>query len=248
MAPLSPPCTLIRPFARALSDAELESTHCDTAREQAEPDSLPHLRELLHRMADVRLLSVGSNAAMTSFLMMDGDADRGSVHFTLPTGVVTFLLTDIEGSSRAWQADADLMAPAVARHYEIIDEVVVRWGGVRPIEQGEGDSIVAAFSRATDAAAAALDAQRQLLEELGDRFRVRMALHTGEAQLRDEGNYFGHAVIRCARLRSCGHGGQVLLSHTTRHARDRSASAGTAMTTLTVQRPRASGVQDDPTL
>ena len=146
---------------------------------------------------------------------MDGDAERGSVHFVLPTGVVTFLLTDIESSSRAWQADGDGMAGAVARHYEIVDGAVVRWGGVRPIEQGEGDSIVAAFSRATDATAAALDAQRQLLEELGDRFRVRMALHTGEAQLRDEGNYFGHAVIRCARLRSCGHGGQILLSHTT---------------------------------
>ena len=152
---------------------------------------------------------------MTSFLVMDGDAERGSVHFSLPTGVVTFLLTDIAGSSRAWQADGDGMAPAVARHYEIVDAAVVRWGGVRPVEQGEGDSIVAAFSRATDATAAALDAQRQLLDELGDRFTVRMALHTGEAQLRDEGNYFGHAVIRCARLRSCGHGCQILLSHTT---------------------------------
>ena len=76
---------------------------------------------------------------MTSFLVMDGGPERGSVHFALPTGVVTFLLTDIESSSRAWQADGDGMAGAVARHYEIVDGAVVRWGGVRPIEQGEGD-------------------------------------------------------------------------------------------------------------
>ena len=109
-------------------------------------------------------------------------------------------------------------ALAVPRHYELLDEAIASHGGVRPVEQGEGDSVVAAFSRATDAVAAALAAQRALDAEPwpdGARLRVRMALHTGEAQLRDEGNYFGLAVIRCARLRSCGHGGQVLLSDVT---------------------------------
>src|SRR5262249_10937196 len=124
-------------------------------------------------------------------------------------------LTDIEESSRKWESDADAMGPAVARHYEIVGEAVTRWGGVRPVEQGEGDSIVAAFSRAADAAEAALDAQRRLAARLGTQFVVRLALHTGDAQLRDEGNYFGHAVIRCARLRSCGHGGQILVSNAT---------------------------------
>ena len=79
------------------------------------------------------------------------------------------------------------------------------------MEQGEGDSVVAAFARAGDAVRAAVQAQRALTAEL-PWLRVRMAVHTGEAQLRDEGNYVGRAIIRCARLRACAHGGQILLS------------------------------------
>ena len=126
------------------------------------------------------------------------------------------------------------------RHYEILDEAIALHGGVRPVEQGEGDSIVAAFSRASDAVAAAVTAQRMLQAEPwpgGVELAVRMAVHTGEAQLRDEGNYFGLSVIRCARLRSCGHGGQVLVSNVTaglvadasagrRHARSTSVGTG----------------------
>jgi predicted ATPase/class 3 adenylate cyclase/DNA-binding CsgD family transcriptional regulator len=149
---------------------------------------------------------------MKELLLMDSP---GSRPFALPTGTVTFLLTDIEGSSARWDADPERMGPAVSRHYTLLDEAVVRHGGVRPVEQGEGDSIVAAFSRASDAIAAAVDAQRAIESELADEFRVRMAIHTGEAQLRDEGNYFGQAVIRCARLRALGHGGQILVSRTT---------------------------------
>ena len=110
------------------------------------------------------------------------------------------------------------MPEAIARHYEILDEVIARHGGVRPVEQGEGDSVVAVFTRARDAVAAALDAQRGVLAEewpIGAELRVRMALHTGDAQLRDEGNNVGAAVIRCARLRAVAHGGQVLLSGAT---------------------------------
>jgi predicted ATPase/class 3 adenylate cyclase/DNA-binding CsgD family transcriptional regulator len=138
--------------------------------------------------------------------------------FLLPAGTVTFLLTDIEGSSRLWEADDRAMSAAVARHYEILDDAVGRHNGVRPVEQGEGDSVVAAFSRASDAVAAALEAQRAFAAEqwpVAAEVRVRIALHTGEAQLRDEGNYFGAAVGRCARLRSIGHGGQTLLSQST---------------------------------
>jgi predicted ATPase/class 3 adenylate cyclase len=136
----------------------------------------------------------------------------------LPTGTVTFLLTDVEGSSRRWDGAPEAMATAIARHYEILGDAVARHGGVRPVEQGEGDSIVAAFSRASDALAAALDAQRHLLAERWPEradLHVRMAIHTGDALLRDEGNYFGPAVIRCARLRAIGHGGQVLISDAT---------------------------------
>jgi predicted ATPase/class 3 adenylate cyclase len=130
---------------------------------------------------------------------------------TLPKGTVTFLLTDVEGSSRAWENAPESTGVAISRHYEVLDAVIAANNGVRPVEQGEGDSVVGAFSRASDALAAAVVAQRSLAVNVPG-LRVRMALHTGEAQLRDEGNYFGQAIIRCARIRALGHGGQVLLS------------------------------------
>ncbi|MFI5003408.1 MAG: LuxR C-terminal-related transcriptional regulator [Solirubrobacterales bacterium] len=146
---------------------------------------------------------------------MTGIADATEAPFVLPDGTVTFLLTDIEGSTRLWEERAEAMAQAVPAHYELLSDAVGRHGGVRPVEQGEGDSIVAAFSRASDAVAAALEAQRALSARVwpdGLRLRVRIALHTAEAQLRDEGNYFGVALSRCARLRAIAHGGQTLLS------------------------------------
>jgi predicted ATPase/class 3 adenylate cyclase len=139
--------------------------------------------------------------------------------FQLPVGTVTFLLTDVEGSTRLWETAPQAMRAAIARHYEMLDAVISRYGGVRPVEQGEGDSVVAAFARASDAVAAALDAQRAFVRELwpeGASVRVRIALHTGEAQQRDEGNYFGQTIIRCARLRAIAHGGQIVVSRTTR--------------------------------
>src|SRR5437764_276630 len=140
------------------------------------------------------------------------------VRLALPTGTVTFLLTDIGGSTQLWEAGNEAMAAAAARHYEILDAMIARHGGARPVEQGEGDSIVAAFVRGSDAVAAAADIQLAFAAEawpLERPLRVRIALHTGEAQLRDEGNYFGPAIIRCARLRAVAHGGQTLLSGAT---------------------------------
>lgn len=86
------------------------------------------------------------------------------------------------------------------------------------MEQGEGDSALAAFARASDAIECALDLQRAFRSQdwvEGPELRIRIALHTGEAQLRDEANYFGQAVNRCARLRAIAHGGQILLSRST---------------------------------
>src|SRR5688572_26424945 len=106
----------------------------------------------------------------------------------LPVGTVTFLLTDIAGSTRLWEDAPEAMAAATARHYALIDEIVARCNGTRPIEQGEGDSTVAAFSRASDAVLAALEIQRAMASEPwpeGARISVRIGLHTGEAQLRD---------------------------------------------------------------
>ncbi len=133
---------------------------------------------------------------------------------SLPTDGVTFLLTDIEGSTRAWQAAPEAMTAPVARHYEILDSAIAVHGGMRPQEQGEGDSIVAVFRTAADAVGAALAAQLALCRELPD-LPVRMALHSGDAMLRNEHNYVGLTIIRCARIRACGHGKQILLSDDT---------------------------------
>ncbi len=136
----------------------------------------------------------------------------------LPTGTVTFLLTDLEGSTLLWEGGGDVAALSIARHYQLLEAAVALHGGVRPVEQGEGDSVVAAFTTPSDALAAALDVQRAFAEEAwpeGRDLRVRIALHTGEAQLRDEANYFGPTIIRCARLRSIAYGAQTVLSDAT---------------------------------
>jgi class 3 adenylate cyclase len=137
----------------------------------------------------------------------------------LPEGTVTLLLTDVEGSTMLWESSPDAMAAAIARHYELLDAAVTLHNGGRPVEQGEGDSVVAAFRNATDAIACGLDVQRAFAAEPWpgrQPVRVRMAIHTGEVLLRDSGNYFGPAIIRCARLRALAHGGQILVSNTTR--------------------------------
>jgi predicted ATPase/class 3 adenylate cyclase/DNA-binding CsgD family transcriptional regulator len=138
--------------------------------------------------------------------------------FAVPTGTVTFLLTDVEGSTRGWEAFPEAMTVSIARHYEILDAAISAHGGVRPVEQGEGDSVVGAFGRPSEALAAAMAAQQALAAEPwpdGGTLRVRMAVHTGEAQLRADGNYFGAPVNRCARIRAAGHGGQILVSDAT---------------------------------
>ena len=136
----------------------------------------------------------------------------------VPAGTVTFLLTDVAGSTRLWESSRDAMGRAIARHYEVIDEAITKNGGVRPVEQGEGDSTVSAFATATDAVRAALDIQRAFSAEgwpANALIRVRIGIHSGEAHLGDDGKYVGAALNRCARLRAIGHGGQTLLSRTT---------------------------------
>ena len=113
--------------------------------------------------------------------------DDGS--FVLPTGTVAFLLTDIERSTRAWEAEPEAMAAALDLHNRILDRAVSARGGVCPPAQGEGDSIVAAFSRASDAVLAARDAQRELAAATWPTtspVRVRMAVHAGEARFVDD--------------------------------------------------------------
>jgi class 3 adenylate cyclase len=130
---------------------------------------------------------------------------------SLPTGMATLLLADVEGSTRLWESQSKEMAAAVARLDEVLAEVVAQHQGVRPVEQGEGDSFVVAFARASDAVACALQLQLAPLAPL----RLRVGVHTGEVQLRDEGNYMGPTINRTARLRDLAHGGQTVLSGVT---------------------------------
>jgi predicted ATPase/class 3 adenylate cyclase/DNA-binding CsgD family transcriptional regulator len=129
----------------------------------------------------------------------------------LPTGTVTLLLADVEGSTRLWETQPQNMAAAVACLDRTLTDLVAAHGGVRPVEQGEGDSFVIAFSRAREAVACALQLQRAPLAPI----RLRIGVHTGEVQLRDEGNYIGPTINRAARLRDLAHGGQTVLSGTT---------------------------------
>lgn len=138
----------------------------------------------------------------------DWSVDVGEV---LPTGTVTLLLADVEGSTRLWQSHPEEMAAAFARLDRTLRDVVVSRNGVRPVEQGEGDSFVIAFARASDAVACALELQRAPLAPI----RLRIGLHTGEVQLRDEGNYIGSTINLTARLRDLAHGGQTVMSGTT---------------------------------
>jgi predicted ATPase/class 3 adenylate cyclase len=131
----------------------------------------------------------------------------------LPSGTITFLFTDIEGSTRLWEQQPEAMREALARHDGLLRHALTASGG--HIFKTVGDQFCAAFSTTAEALGAALAAQQALLNEpwpeLGP-LRVRMALHTGAAELRDA-DYFGPAVNRVARLLALAHGGQILLSH-----------------------------------
>ncbi|HEU4758573.1 MAG TPA: tetratricopeptide repeat protein [Dehalococcoidia bacterium] len=142
----------------------------------------------------------------------------------LPEGIITFLLTDIEGSTRLWERAPKAMRQALVRHDELIEGCVARHAGAVVRPRGEGDSRFAVFESASDAVAAACAIQRGMLSEAWPapvELRIRIALHTGEADLR-EGDYYGSVVNRCARIRAIAHGGQTLLSQATAElARDR---------------------------
>jgi class 3 adenylate cyclase len=129
----------------------------------------------------------------------------------LPTGTVRLLLADVEGSTRLWETQPEQMTAALALLNRTVDETIARHDGVRPLEQGEGDSFVAAFARASDALACALAMQRATTAPI----KLRIGLHTGEIQLRDDANYAGPTINRAARLRDLAHGGQTVLSGAT---------------------------------
>lgn len=129
----------------------------------------------------------------------------------LPTGTVTLLLADVEGSALLWETKPEEMTAAVARLNQTVSDAIAGHDGVRPVEQGEGDSFLAAFARASDAVACACELQLAAPAPI----RLRIGLHTGEIQLRGEDNYAGTTINRTARLRDLAHGGQTVLSATT---------------------------------
>lgn len=135
----------------------------------------------------------------------------------LPTGTVTFLFTDIEGSTKMWEEAPAEMQEALQRHDETLSAIFSEHGGTVVKHRGEGDSFFAVFPAPLRAVRAACLVQERLDGTewpTPEPIRVRMALHTGEAELRD-GDYYGTAVNRCARLRAAAHGGQVVLSGAT---------------------------------
>jgi len=132
----------------------------------------------------------------------------------IPTGTISFLFTDIEGSTKLWAQDRENMSEDLARHDALIRAVVEEAGGY--VFKTVGDAFCAAFSTATAAVTAAIEVQQQLLQtkwKIAKGLRVRAALHTGEAQQRDE-DYFGPTVNKIARVLSAGHGGQTLVTAT----------------------------------
>jgi predicted ATPase/class 3 adenylate cyclase len=136
----------------------------------------------------------------------------------LPTGTITFLLTDIEGSTELWEQHPEAMRNALVRHDSIFDAAVDGHSGVHVRPRGEGDSRFAVFQDAVNAVEAAVEVQEKLASEKWDMpspLRVRIGLHTGVADLR-MGDYYGSAVNRSARLRGLGYGGQSLISLTTK--------------------------------
>jgi predicted ATPase/class 3 adenylate cyclase len=132
-------------------------------------------------------------------------------------GTLTFLFTDVDRSTPLWERHEATMRAVTARHDALLDAIIVAHAGTLVKERGEGDSLFAVFTAPAAAVAAALAMARAVLAESWPPetpIRVRMGLHTGNAQLR-AGDYYGPVVNRCARIRGLGHGGQVLLSAAT---------------------------------
>jgi class 3 adenylate cyclase len=166
-------------------------------------------------------LEVAANLNPEDRSVMTQQPLRGSVGGeapdSLPDGVVTFLMTDVVESTQIWLQSRAQMYTAMKRHDQLLAGAIEANGGVVLKERGEGDSFFAVFLRATDAVAAALDAQKALMSEpWTDKIpiAVRMAVLTGEADAQDR-DYRAPAVNRCAKLRRRAVGNQILVSETT---------------------------------
>ena len=177
-------------------------------------------RELERLLADdlaVLLSESFAGAAISTEAPPAGLAESGEVE--LPAGTVTFLLTDIEGSTRLWETAPEAMEVALEQHNRLATGVIADHGGVVVTARGEGDSLFAVFPSAVAAVEAAGACQLRLRSEpwpAGAALRVRMGLHTGEARARGSDRVDHAPINRCARVKAAAHGGQVLVTKTTR--------------------------------
>jgi predicted ATPase/class 3 adenylate cyclase len=175
-----------------------------------------------------------TEAVYLSILGPEAVSSHAPLMSALPGGVITFLLTDIEGSTGLWESEPEAMTGVLARHDQLAAAVVSAQGGLLVKMRGEGDSTFSVFASVSQAAAAAIELQAALLAEAspaGIALRVRTAIHTGEAELRD-GDYFGSTVNRAARLRAIGHGGQVLCSQSSAQLLEERLPDGAALRSL----------------
>jgi predicted ATPase/class 3 adenylate cyclase len=164
-------------------------------------------------------------------------AGGGGVTDGVPSGIVAFLFTDIEGSTALWSDDADGMARSLELHDRIVRRALEARGGY--VFATGGDGFAVAFARSSDAVTAAFGAQSALdaAKWPGPRLRVRMGLHVGEAQERD-GDYLGRTVAIAARVMAAGHGGQIL-------ATESAAIASGAEPMARLGRHRLAGIAGD---
>jgi class 3 adenylate cyclase len=192
-----------------------------------EADARRPSRQMAERLADVLQVAPAERAAFIKAARAELAADQIALatqplagtasaasqsSASLPSGTVTFLFTDIEGSTRLWEQHPASTSSALARHQTILRESIQNHSG--QVFKTIGDTFCAVFATAPDALAAALAIQRALAAEAWGatgQLRARAALHSGAAEARD-GDYSGPPLNRVARLLAAGHGGQVLLS------------------------------------
>src|SRR5262249_10570510 len=149
-----------------------------------------------------------------------------------PRGIVTFLFTDIEGSTRRWEAEPTAMRVALDRHDRVVRGAIEAHAGY--VFRTEGDAFCAVFASAPDAVAAALAGPRDLLRqswETTEPVRVRMTIHTGEAEPH-QGDYVGACLNRMGRMKAAGHGGQTLVSGVVRELVSERLPPGAALADL----------------
>lgn len=180
-------------------------------------DALRAYQEARRMFGDELGLEPGEELrALEAAILADDPALRfdDAARRPLPSGEITFVLTDVEGSTSLWERQPDRIAAALVRHDALIEEAISANGGILLKARGEGDSTFSVFGDAVSATRAIAAAQRAVADEPWDTeppLRVRAAVHTGPAELRDN-DYYGATINRAARLRGAGHGGQTLLS------------------------------------